>query len=559
MEFLKLDADKIIEEYKLGASLRGLASKYGTSKQTIKKRLEKQGINIKSSAEYIQDNRNKFIKNSNPFKKKRKISFSIYENELQKTKFSEFLKKASIKHGGKFDYSTVEYKNYNKPIIIICPVHGPVKVLPNFHLMNKYGCLLCSEIARKKEIYERFLKKLDQVHDGKYDYSKFVGYANIKSKITVVCPKHGEFYPTLKNHLNGSGCKKCTDESKKSNTNEFISKACDVHKLKFGYDKVDYKESKKPVIITCKIHGDFLQRPNSHLNGHGCPQCAKDILISKAHCEIAEFIKNMGLGIKMNDRTIISPLELDIVVDNVAIEYNGLFWHSFDRQETKEDRYKHYVKTDLCHDKGIKLLQIFENEWIYKQTIVKSILRNKLGKCLNRIYARKCSTAQLSSKEFNSFCHNNHLQGSLSTKFCIGLTYNGELVSVLGLNRHLKYQWEITRFCNKLNVNVIGGASKLFSHFIKSYNPSAVMTYVDRRYSDGRLYQVLGFKLNKITTPGYFYVDYDRLLNRRRYQKHKLFKVLDEYDDKLTEAQNMFNNGYRRIWDAGHYKFIWQK
>ena len=126
----------------------------------------------------------------------------------------------------------------------------------------------------------------------------------------------------------------------------------------------------------------------------------------------------------------------------------------------------------------------------------------------------------------------------------------------MSFNKHPKYQWEITRFANKLNMTVVGGASKLFKHFLREHNPDQILTYADRRYSNGNLYKKLGFKLDGITQPNYIYIKNKKIFSRQQFQKHKLKDKLEDFNPLLTEAENMFNNGYRRMWDAGNYRFL---
>jgi hypothetical protein len=127
----------------------------------------------------------------------------------------------------------------------------------------------------------------------------------------------------------------------------------------------------------------------------------------------------------------------------------------------------------------------------------------------------------------------------------------------MGFNKHHKHEWEISRLSSKLNCVVVGGASKVFNYFVKNYNPNMIMTYADRCYSDGNVYQKLKFMFDGVTKPNYKYVKGNNVYSRQKFQKHKLKKKLDCFDSNLTEAQNMFNNGYRRIWDCGHLRFIW--
>ena len=209
-----------------------------------------------------------------------------------------------------------------------------------------------------------------------------------------------------------------------------------------------------------------------------------------------------------------------------------------------------------CKEKGIQLIHIFEDEWINKQEIVKSIIKNKLGLTETKIYARKCLIKNINNKEATDFLNDNHVQGRINGKH-VGLYFKDELVSILTIGKtrfNKKYEYEILRFCNKINTNTIGGFSKLLKYVIKNHSICSLITYADIRYSDGKLYNSSGFnQLNK-STPNYFYLDknYNSRLSRIQFQKHKLKNLLESFDPKLTEWQNMQLNGYDRIWDCGN-------
>jgi hypothetical protein len=210
-----------------------------------------------------------------------------------------------------------------------------------------------------------------------------------------------------------------------------------------------------------------------------------------------------------NDRQTIGPLELDIVVPDygLAIEYDGLYWHSSDDVLT-EKRHYHLEKTIKCEEKKLNLLHIFENEWEsqQKRQIWKSIIRNKLGKS-NKIYARKCEIREVSSKNSKLFLDNNHLQGNAPASIRYGLYYNDELVALMtfGKSRFNKtIEWELIRYCNSLNTSVVGGASRLFKHFLRNHDGS-IISYADRRHSQGGLYENLGFVFSHDSDPNYFY------------------------------------------------------
>lgn len=282
---------------------------------------------------------------------------------------------------------------------------------------------------------------------------------------------------------------------------------------------------------------------------------------SRYEDEISKFLEELGFNVdvdyKRNDRQIIKPLELDFYFKdlNFAIEFNGLYWHS---TEYKDKNY-HRDKFIKCNENNINLFQIYEDDWIYKKDIIKSMLRYKLNKIDNRIYARKCKIKEVSSKDCNKFLEENHLQGKTSSKLNYGLYYNNELVSLMtfGVSRFNHNEYELIRFCNKLNTNVIGAASKLLNHFIKE-NPQIkeIISYANLDYSNGNLYRQLGFEFVSITKPNYFYFNSDKRLSRYMFQKHKLKSMLEIFDEKLSESENLMVNGYNKIYNSGNYKYI---
>ncbi len=286
-----------------------------------------------------------------------------------------------------------------------------------------------------------------------------------------------------------------------------------------------------------------------------------DFFSSSFEREIIKFLLPKNL-IK-NTRKIIPPYELDIYLPDIklAIEFDGLFWHS---SKYKQKNY-HLMKTKMCEEKDIQLLHIFENEWLdsIKQSIWKSIINSKIGKN-NRIFARKCEVKEISNTRLvKQFLNNNHLQGFVGSSVKLGLFYEKDLISLMtfGKSRYTKkYQYEIIRFCNKRNINVTGGASKLFKYFIRNYNPKSIVSYADRRYSNGNLYNILEFEYSHCSAPNYFYFKPGQLTiyPRVKFQKHKLEKQLEIFCSNLSEAENMSNNGYLKIWDCGNMTYVWK-
>lgn len=279
---------------------------------------------------------------------------------------------------------------------------------------------------------------------------------------------------------------------------------------------------------------------------------------SKHENELYDFIISLGVKVEQNNRELLNGKELDIYIPehNIAIEFNGLYWHS----EKMVDNYYHLNKTNECKEKDIELIHIFEDEWIYKPEIVKSIIKNKLNLTSNKIYGRKCSVHEITTKEAKKFCQQNHLQGYVGSSVKLGLFYGDELLSIMtfgknriGIGSKKDSYFELNRFCNKLNYNVVGGANKLFKYFVEKYNPNKVASYADKRYSEGRLYEKLGFDYIHDSEPNYFYVIKGHRKHRFNYRKDKLVK--EGFNSNESEHEIMLNRGIYRIYDCGNMKF----
>lgn len=285
-----------------------------------------------------------------------------------------FVKLANEVHKGKYIYTEVEYKNSRTKVCIICPTHGTFWQNPNSHLQG-CGCPKCQTQKRRRTL-EEFIERANIVHQGKYKYDKSV-YINDRTEMRITCPKHGDFLQKVAYHLNGNGCPKCAVENRTSNKEELIKKASIVHNGKYDYSKVNDCSVNEKVCIICPEHREFWQRMHDHLNGCGCPQCANKL--SKGEDELFEFVKSLSEDSIQRERTVITPYEIDVYIPSkkIAIEYNGLAWHS-EKFKHYEAKTYHLMKTNLCNEKGIRLIHIFEDEWLEKKEIVKSMLTHIL-------------------------------------------------------------------------------------------------------------------------------------------------------------------------------------
>jgi hypothetical protein len=288
--------------------------------------------------------------------------------------------------------------------------------------------------------------------------------------------------------------------------------------------------------------------------GTPCGKCSQVNNGSKAEREIADWLEQYT-EVSRNDRSIISPLELDIYLPEykVAIEYNGLYWHN----ELRKDRNYHLDKTNKCLENGVRLIHIFEDEYENTPTIVKDRLKNMLG-INKRIYARKCEVKKIKPTEANAFIKKYHIQGSGRANVHLGLWHNSELVAVMTfLNGDISKgitDWELNRFCNKSGVTVVGGASKLFKYFTRHHSTETIISYADRRWSAvSPFYEKLGFEHNKDTVPNYWYILPSEMNRTHRYALRKPSGCGD------TERELRLSEGYLRIYDCGSSKYIWRK
>lgn len=283
---------------------------------------------------------------------------------------------------------------------------------------------------------------------------------------------------------------------------------------------------------------------------------AKFAKSSVGQLQVASYIESLGFTIIMNDRKLIAPLELDIIIPekHIAIEYCGIYFHS----ETwgNKDRNYHLRKYDLCKEKGYKLITIFENEWFNKKDIIKSILATKLSMNTYKIPARKTTFKEITYSDIKQFEIDNHLQGTRPANRYYGLYHENDLVMSIsiGKSRYNKnITNEIVRMTTKKNVIVVGGISKLIQHI----GLSDCLTYADKRYGDGIGYSKVGFVKMKDSSPNYFYFhkkDHDTLHSRNKFQKHKIPNV----DMSKSEYENMLAQDYDRIWDCGNSVYYYK-
>jgi hypothetical protein len=284
--------------------------------------------------------------------------------------------------------------------------------------------------------------------------------------------------------------------------------------------------------------------------------------ISKQEKILLKYIRSIYDGeIIENYRFYKKEIDVYLPEFKIGFEYNGLYWHS----ELNKPRKYHYDKYKLFDDVGIKLIQIWEDDWKNNNDIIKSMINNRINKS-NRIFARKCVIKEVfNNEEVRNFLNKNHIQGFVGSKIKIGLYHNDELVSLMtfgNLRRSLGQKsldgnYELLRFCNKLNTTVVGGASKIFNYFIKKYDFINIISYSLNNHSNGGLYEKIGFSLLGETDVNYYWCKNGVKYHRYNFRKDKLVKM--GYDKNKTEVEIMNENGYFRLFDCGSKKWIFKK
>ena len=274
---------------------------------------------------------------------------------------------------------------------------------------------------------------------------------------------------------------------------------------------------------------------------------------------ITQWLDEANISYEKHNRSILEGRELDIYIPNhnIAIECNGIYWHS---SFHKDSRY-HHSKYKDCHDKGIQLLTIWEDWMMTNPNLVKSLIYSKCSIYKEKIYARECVVGMVSPSEARDFLTNNHIQGPCDSKYRYGLYHAGKLVSLMTfgskricMGNRSTNGYELVRFCSLQNIIVVGGASKLLSHFQRDHHGD-IISFASHDISNGMLYERLGFEKDSESTSSYWYIDQKfRRYHRYHFTKHKLVEM--GYDKEKSESAIMEELGYFKIYDTGQSKYI---
>lgn len=490
----------------------------------------------------------------------------------KKSTTETFIKKAKDIHGNTYDYSLVEYIDSATKVSIQCIKHGTFLQSPRDHLSGK-GCIKCG--GRCTDTTESFIKKAKNIHGNAYDYS-LVEYVNNNTKVKIICPIHGEFEQSPKTHKKGSGCIKCGESIRlgKWNAKKDVikQKTQKTFKRKYGHNHPSrasiehalHRLNDKEWLISqhhtnSKTLKNISEELDVHLSTVSNYMKKWDIpikynFVSDGELELVDYIQSIYDGeVQTSVRDLIHPYEVDVVLPDLKLcfEYNGLYYHS--EKFDKCDKYYHKNKTDLLLNNGYNLIHIFEDDWLSKKHILKSLIKNRIGKDSDKIYARKLNVRIPPKEEVNVLLNNYHIQGSVGGSLVYGLYNDNELVSVMLFKNRGNGVYELNRFAS--SVRVVGGFSKLLSHFKRNVEWAEIISFADRCWSEGNVYVKNGFESVETLEPDYKYVINDKRVHKFNYRHASGLRDLPYYDKNLSEHQNMMNHGYYRIYDCGKYKF----
>ena len=353
-----------------------------------------------------------------------------------------------------------------------------------------------------------------------------------------------------------------SEEYKNKLVNSFKQRLVDDGYSDLGYKYVSYKGNREHELYCPHCHNNFVINHDDqyyYRNKNHQEICTNCNPIQKGYSiaekDLLSYVSSIYSGtIIENDRSVIAPYELDIYLPDLhlAIEYNGLYWHS---DEQKPNNY-HRMKSDLCKENGVHLIHVFEDDWVNKQSIIKSVISNFVNNTVNRrIYARKCEIKAISDKTLiNNFLISNHLLGRTTfISYCAGLYYNDELVSLITMHllKKAERKWELNRYAIKSGVTIIGGAERLLKHIIQTIDYSSIITYNDNSIFRGLVYKRLGFQYVRTNAPNYMFIQGDCL---ERFPKQTIRKWNVGYSREMEQQL-----GLHRVYNAGNDVYILNK
>ena len=381
-------------------------------------------------------------------------------------------------------------------------------------------------------------------------------------KIWWVCDKGHEWQARVSDRAKGGNCPKCHKEKFYVNENSLY----DTHPylIEQWHPTLNGECSPKMVSkgstfkawwVCDKGHEWQAEIRDRTGKKSGCPYCASRRYVSKAEKEIANILINSGVEIITSDKNILKGKEIDIFIPSkmIAIEFNGIYWHT---ESNGKDKYYHYNKYIECKNNNIQLIQIWEDDWSRKKDLVISMIKYKLGlKDVEKIYARATIVHVVTKKEAKIFLNKNHIQGFSSSTNYIALKHDNNIVALMSFKKYANNIFYLTRYATSLQV--VGGFSKLLKYFIKNFEYSEIVTFSDNMISNGNLYKNNGFDYDKELPPDYMYVVKGLREHKFNYRLSRFKKDSNLlWVDGLSESKLALLNKINKCWDAGKIRWV---
>lgn len=506
---------------------------------------------------------------------------TIDKNELNRQEREKaFLEKAKEMNRDYIDYSKVHYINNRTLVTFIDKEYGEFQMTPSNFLKGKdckqrKGAKI-SNTKGEKYNTEWFIKRARETHGDLYDYSKTV-YTGAHNKVIIIDPEYGEFEQEANSHLRGAGHpQRAIDENanKKRYTKEQFEELARLRHPNADYDfsLFEYTNGDTKVPIFCnkigangKPHGVFYMKPSTLLRGKGCPKCGNSLSVCEDEIanELAKHTK-----VIQREKTILGGKEIDIYLPEykLGIEYNGCLYHS---ERYRKDSNYHLDKTLKCEEKGIELIQIFEDEYKLNKKLVISYLNRKLGFDRPLLLDKDdCIIKEIDSTDAEFFMDKNSIKGFTASTLYIG-AFNKNSDDIIALFSFEKTKdndvWELNRISYDYKYKAVGIENKIFNYFIDNFKPVEVRTMVDRRWNpnvNDNVYLGLSFMYAETIKPNYTYynsnVDTINRFNRYNFRREILHKKYN-LPLTMTEQEMAESLGYYRIWDCGYFRFVWKK
>lgn len=564
-EFTETEINNIIQEYLNGLGTHALGKKYKTAHKRIRSILFEQGVSIRTtSSPYVGDS---------PCSDISKTKTKIYDSKIDDNTY--YIAKCK-KTGKSFD----DINNLSGALTRhINLIYGDVPIPTNTYQRKKYeikygkkwfeeyfdiiettkketrSCSLCDwtteDVDNKTGCFETHVKSNHGITIGDY-LDKFPN----EIKFHPTYQKKVEYDELLTQDKNYVICRLCNTKMKVI-TNTHLE---DKH----GITTHDYKLMYPSNSLLSDTSLEVFSKNSRDIN-----ITMKPVWTSKAEIEILDFLTELGIDVdKSRNRSLLNGSELDIVIPSmkIAIEYNGLYWHT--ESKGKNSTY-HLSKTKSCNAIGYSLIHIFEDEWVLKKDLVKGKLKHMLGLSNGiRIGARQCEIRPISNKLKNKFLKESHIQGVDRSNISLGAYYSSVLVGVMTFNskrnmtKNDEGVFELSRFATHSDYIVIGLASKMLKYFTREYDVNSILSFADRRWTldpHNNMYTKLGFDLVNIVKPSYAYynssVDKYKRFHKFGFGKSALRKKYPDLDFKKTEKELTIELGYDRIWDCGLFKY----